>query len=141
VLLASLSGKIRRFCVILGRSESQEDAMDEKLLAEWRQRVANGNFSAGVAGVREIRVFGRAGDEVVCFPQLSSPMALDTLEPDERAAVMMATTLIEAHRQRGRAVFAVTPGARGNVPAGQTLDRLDLTQADHILVLSQITGG
>lgn len=115
--------------------------MNEELLASWRERVQAGTFSEGIVGVRQIRVFGRSGDEVVLFPQLRSLDLLDTLAPDEQAAARFAATLIETHRQRGRAVVATTANRRGSFPVGTIVETLDLTKEADLLILSRVVGG
>lgn len=117
----------------------------EELQADWKQRVANGTFSAAVVGTREVRVFGRAGDVPVAFPQIraladgeTSEMVIKALEPDERWALTHAQTIVEEHARDGRLLSALKPDDTGEVMSINTIDPQDDT---NILVLNQIAGG
>ena len=124
---------------------AQAKRMSEReLQAKWQNRVATQQFSPAVVATREVRVFGKAGDAPVAFPQVRKPaagesvdMVLDLLEPDERWALGHAQRVIEAHADRGRRAFAVMRG-RGD---GVVLDRFDPISDQDILILSQIAGG
>lgn len=61
------------------------------LARAWAERVRTGTFSAAVAGTREVRVFGQAGDAPVVFPQLRAltpgetpALVIELLAPNER---------------------------------------------------------
>lgn len=117
-----------------------------ELARAWAERVRQGAFSAAVAGTREVRVFGQAGDAPVVFPQLRalSPgetpeLVLELLEPDERWALAHAERVVTTHQQAGRLTAEVVRGrADGEVVPGLHIDPLKGTD---ILILNQITGG
>lgn len=109
------------------------------LLQRWEQRVRTGAFSSAVKGVGVVRVMGRAGDAPVHYPQIESLAALDTLEPDERAAVEFAEEVVRAHQRAGRSVVTPTT-AGGALPGSSRLGQFDATKPT-ILILSRITGG
>ncbi len=116
------------------------------LARAWAERVRSGAFSPAVAGTREVRVFGQAGDAAVVFPQLRAlrpgetpEMVLELLEPDERWALAHAERVVLAHQQAGRLTAEVRRGrADGEVVPAARIDPLKDTD---ILILNQITGG
>ena len=116
------------------------------LAQAWAERVQQGTFSAAVAGTREVRVFGQAGDAPVVFPQLralqpgeTSDLVLELLAPDERWALAHAERVVTTHQQAGRLTAEVQRG-HGN---GEVLPalRIDPTKGTDILILNAITGG
>jgi hypothetical protein len=116
------------------------------LAQAWAERVQQGTFSAAVAGTREVRVFGQAGDAPVVFPQLralqpgeTSELVLALLAPDERWALAHAERVVTTHQQAGRLTAEVQRG-HGN---GEVLPalRIDPTKGTDILILNAITGG
>jgi hypothetical protein len=106
-------------------------AYETRLLDLWQQRVANQNFSAGIAGTRTIKVMGRAGDAPVAIPRITSLAALETISPEEQFAFEYADRLLQAFRSRGRAIFS----------AGELVQRFDPTDKNDLLVLSPLAGG
>ena len=109
------------------------------LLQRWEERVRTGAFSAAVKGVGVVRVMGRAGDAPVRYPQIESLAALDSLAPDERAAVQFAEEVVREHQRAGRS--AVTPTTAGGALSGANrIHQFDATQPN-ILILSRIAGG
>ncbi|MFP4437793.1 MAG: hypothetical protein ACLFVO_11135 [Chloroflexaceae bacterium] len=56
----------------------KERANAQNLQTAWEQRVRTGNFSVAITGTREVRVFGKAGDAPVTFPQLRTPAPGET---------------------------------------------------------------
>lgn len=109
------------------------------LLQRWEERVRTGAFSPTVKGLGVVRVMGRAGDAQVRYPQIESLAALDTLEPDERAAVEFAEEVVRAHQHAGRNVVTPTT-AEGALLGSSRLGQFDATKPT-ILILSRITGG
>lgn len=109
------------------------------LLQRWEQRVRTGAFSAAVKGVGVVRVMGRAGDAPVRYPQIESLAALNTLEPDERAAVQFAEEVVREHQRAGRNVVTQT-ATGGALPGANRIHQFDATQPN-ILILSRIAGG
>lgn len=109
------------------------------LLQRWEERVRTSAFSPAVKGVGVVRVMGRAGDAPVYYPQIESLAALDTLAPDERAAVEYAEEVVRAHQRAGRSVVTSTT-AGGALPGSSRLGQFDATRPT-ILILSRITGG
>jgi hypothetical protein len=117
-----------------------------ELARAWAERVRAGTFSPAVAGTREVRVFGQAGDAPVVFPQLRAlqpgetpELVIQLLEPDERWALQHAERVVTTHRQAGRLTAEVQRGrAHGEVIPALYLDP---TKATDILILNQITGG
>ncbi|MEI8305488.1 MAG: hypothetical protein WCF99_00350 [Chloroflexales bacterium] len=116
------------------------------LAQAWAERVRRGTFSPAVAGTREVRVFGQAGDAPVRFPQLRAlapgetpALVLELLEPDERWALAHAERVVTTHQQAGRLAAEVARG-QGDGAIVPAL-RLDPTKTTDILILSQITGG
>jgi len=116
------------------------------LAQAWAERVQQGTFSAAVAGTREVRVFGQAGDAPVVFPQLralqpgeTSELVLELLAPDERWALAHAERVVTTHQQAGRLTAEVQRG-HGN---GEVLPalRIDPGKSTDILILNAITGG
>ena len=116
------------------------------LAQAWAERVQQGTFSAAVAGTREVRVFGQAGDAPVVFPQLralqpgeTSDLVLELLAPDERWALAHAERVVTTHQQAGRLTAEVQRG-HGN---GEVLPalRIDPGKSTDILILNAITGG
>ncbi len=116
------------------------------LAQAWAERVQQGTFSAAVAGTREVRVFGQAGDAPVVFPQLralqpgeTSELVLELLAPDERWALQHAERVVTTHQQAGRLTAEVQRG-HGN---GEVLPalRIDPGKSTDILILNAITGG
>jgi len=116
------------------------------LAQAWQERVRQGRFSGAVAGTREVRVFGQAGDAPVVFPQLralapgeTSELVLELLEPDERWALAHAERVVTTHQQAGRLTAEVQRG-HGN---GEVLPalRIDPGKSTDILILNAITGG
>ncbi len=108
--------------------------------------MRHGTFSPAVAGTREVRVFGQAGDAPVRFPQLRAlapgetpALVLELLEPDERWALAHAERVVTTHQQAGRLAAEVARG-QGDGAIVPAL-RLDPTKTTDILILSQITGG
>lgn len=116
------------------------------LAQAWAERVRSGAFSPAVAGTREVRVFGQAGDAPVVFPQLRAlapgetpELVIELLEPDERWALAHAERVVTTHQQAGRLTAEVLRGhADGEVIPAQRIDPLKGTD---ILILNQITGG
>jgi hypothetical protein len=116
------------------------------LARAWTERVRSGAFSPAVAGTREVRVFGQAGDAPVVFPQLRAlasgetpELVIELLEPDERWALAHAERVVTTHQQAGRLTAEVQRGrADGEVIPAQ---RIDPTKSTDILILNQITGG
>jgi hypothetical protein len=117
-----------------------------ELARAWAERVQAGTFSPAVAGTREVRVFGQAGDAPVVFPQLRAlapgetpELVIELLEPDERWALAHAERVVTTHQQAGRLTAEVLRGrADGEVIPAQRIDPLKGTD---ILILNQITGG
>ncbi len=120
------------------RFEDYTDTERAELTRKWQDRVKAGNFSAGVTGVGEIRVFGRAGDAPVAYPRITSLAVLDTLSEEERYALQFADRVTAEHARMSRPLYAVP---RGNAIGGEMILTFDPTRAEDILVLSQITGG
>ena len=117
-----------------------------ELAQAWAERVRQGAFSGAVAGTREVRVFGQAGDAPVVFPQLralapgeTSELVLALLAPDERWALAHAERVVTTHQQAGRLTAEVQRG-HGN---GEVLPalRIDPGKSTDILILNAITGG
>ncbi|HMQ34867.1 MAG TPA: hypothetical protein PKD53_29370, partial [Chloroflexaceae bacterium] len=116
------------------------------LARAWTERVRAGTFSPAVAGTREVRVFGQAGDAPVVFPQLRAlqpgetpELVIELLEPDERWALAHAERVVITHQQAGRLTAEVQRGrVDGEVIPAQRIDPLKGTD---ILILNQITGG
>jgi len=112
----------------------------------WAERVRQRAFSAAVAGTREVRVFGQAGDAPVIFPQLRAlapgetpALVIELLEPDERWALAHAERVVTTHQQAGRLTAEVVRGrADGEVLPAL---RIDPTKGTDILILNAITGG
>ena len=116
------------------------------LAQAWAERVQQGTFSAAVAGTREVRVFGQAGDAPVVFPQLralqpgeTSDLVLELLAPDERWALAHAERVVTTHQQAGRLTAEVQRG-HGNGDVLPAL-RIDPGKSTDILILNAITGG
>jgi hypothetical protein len=117
-----------------------------ELARAWAERVRARAFSPAVAGTREVRVFGQAGDAPVVFPQLRAlapgetpELVIELLEPDERWALQHAERVVTTHQQSGRLTAEVQRGrADGEVTPAQRIDPLKGTD---ILILNQITGG
>jgi hypothetical protein len=116
------------------------------LAQAWAERVRRGTFSPAVAGTREVRVFGQAGDAPVLFPQLRAlapgetpELLIELLEPDERWALAHAERVVSTHQQAGRLAAEIQRGR----PDGEVVPalRLDPIKTTDILILSQITGG
>lgn len=112
----------------------------------WAERVRHGVFSAAVAGTREVRVFGQAGDAAVVFPQLRTlapgetpELVIELLEPDERWALAHAERIVTAHQLAGRLTAEVQRGH----PDGEVIPalRIDPLKATDILILNAVTGG
>lgn len=112
----------------------------EELLRRWEARIKEGTFSPAVKGLGTVRVMGRAGDAPVHYPRIESLAALDTLAPDERAAVEYAEEVVRAHQRAGRSVVAPTGGAGAALPGSQKVRQFDPTWPD-VIILSRITGG
>ena len=112
----------------------------EELLRRWEARVRKGTFSPAVQGLGTVRVMGRAGDAPVRYPRIETLAALDTLEPDERAAVEYAEEVVRAHQRAGRSVVAPTGGAGAALPGSQKVRQFDPTWPD-VIILSRIVGG
>jgi hypothetical protein len=110
------------------------------LLQRWEARVQTGTFSAAVKGVGVVRVMGRAGDAPVRYPQVENLAALETLEPDELAAVQFAEHVVREHRRAGRSIVTPTTAAGGALPGSHRVYEFDVTKPT-ILILSRITGG
>lgn len=110
---------------------------EQRLLEEWQARVARAGFSPGVVSVGIIGVMGRAGDEQVTFPRISSLAALDTLAADEQFAVRYAERVVNAKRGAGRVLAGFRPGSG----YGSIITRFDPTSPDDILILTQAQGG
>jgi hypothetical protein len=117
----------------------------QNLQAAWEQRVRTRNFSAAITGTREVRVFGKAGDAPVIFPQLRAPASDETLDdvlellaPDERWALTHVQRVIDVHRSSGRQTFAVPRGQDG---MGTRMPQFDPCANSDILIVSQIMGG
>ena len=117
-----------------------------ELAQAWMERVRAGTFSPAVAGTREVRVFGQAGDAPVVFPQLRAlapgetpELVIELLEPDERWALVHAERVVTTHQRAGRLTAEVQRGrADGEVIPALNIDPLKGTD---ILILNQITGG
>jgi hypothetical protein len=116
------------------------------LARTWAERVRSRAFSPAVAGTREVRVFGQAGDAPVVFPQLrvlqpgeTPELVIELLEPDERWALAHAERVVTTHQQAGRLTAEVQRGRADGavIPAV----RIDPLKATDILILNQITGG
>jgi hypothetical protein len=110
------------------------------LLQRWEARLQAGTFSAAVKGVGVVRVMGRAGDAPVRYPQVESLAALETLEPDERAAVQFAEHVVQEHQRAGRSIVTPTTAAGSALPGSNRVYKFDVTKPT-ILILSRITGG
>lgn len=117
-----------------------------ELAQAWAERVRHGTFSMAVAGTREVRIFGQAGDAPVVFPQLRAlapgetpELVIELLAPDERWALAHAERVVTTHQQAGRLTAEVQRGR----PDGEVLPalRIDPLKDTDILVLNQITGG
>lgn len=121
-------------------------ATSGELARAWAERVRSGVFSPAVAGTREVRVFGQAGDAPVVFPQLRAlqpgetpELVIELLEPDERWALAHAERVVTTYQQAGRLTAEVQRGhADGEVIPAL---RIDPQKATDILILNQITGG
>jgi hypothetical protein len=117
-----------------------------ELARAWAERVRSGAFSPAVAGTREVRVFGQAGDAPVVFPQLRAlapgetpELVVELLEPDERWALAHAERVVTTHQQAGRLTAEVQRGrADGEVIPALSVDPLKATD---ILILNAVTGG
>lgn len=116
------------------------------LAQAWAERVRLGAFSQAVAGTREVRVFGQAGDAPVVFPQLRAlapgetpELVIELLEPDERWALVHAERVVTTHQQAGRLTAEVQRG-HGDGAVTPAL-RIDPLKGTDILILNQITGG
>ena len=119
----------------------EEEPPDQvNLLQRWEARVQAGTFSAAVKGVGVVRVMGRAGDAPVRYPQVESLAALETLEPDELAAVQFAEQVVREHQRAGRSIVTPTTAAGGALPGSSRVQSFDVTRPT-ILILSRITGG
>ena len=112
----------------------------EGLLRQWEARVQQGTFSPAVKGLGTVRVMGRAGDAPVRYPCIESLAALESLQPDERAAVEYAEEIVRAHQRAGRSVVAPTGGVGTALPGSRKVRQFDPTWPD-VLILSRITGG
>jgi hypothetical protein len=112
----------------------------EELLRRWEARVKKGTFSPAVKGLGTVRVMGRAGDAPVRYPRIETLAALETLEPDERAAVQYAEEVVQAHQRAGRSIVAPTGGAGTALPGSQKVRQFDPTCPD-VIILSRIVGG
>ena len=112
----------------------------EALLQRWQERVRTGNFSSAVKGVGMVRVMGRAGDAPVSYPRIESLAALETLEPDERAAVQYAEQVVREHQRAGRNAVAPSAGTGRALPGSNRVREFDPTWPS-IIILSRITGG
>jgi hypothetical protein len=114
-----------------------------ELARAWAERVRAGAFSPAVAGTREVRVFGQAGDAPVVFPQLRAlapgetpELVIELLEPDERWALAHAERVVTTHQQAGRLTAEVQRGrADGEVIPALHLDPLKATE----IVFPQVT--
>ncbi len=111
-----------------------------ELLQRWEARVRSGSFSPAVKGVGVVRVMGRAGDAPVRYPQVENLAALNTLEPDELAAVQFAEQVVAEHQRAGRSVVTPTTATGGALPGSNRVRQFDVTKPT-ILILSRITGG
>ena len=111
-----------------------------ELLQRWEARVRAGSFSPAVKGVGVVRVMGRAGDAPVRYPQVENLAALNTLEPDELAAVQFAEQVVAEHQRAGRSVVTPTATTGGALPGSNRVRQFDVTKPT-ILILSRITGG
>ena len=121
---------------------SREDAVvpthDEELATQWAERVASGQFSAGVVGLGSVRFMGKSGDEPVQFPRITSLAALDQLAPDEQWALNQVTTIVQTKQQRERRVLATMSPGTG---FGSIVTRFDPTIADDYILLAAQQGG
>jgi hypothetical protein len=99
-----------------------------------------------VAGTREVRVFGQAGDAPVVFPQLRAlapgetpELIIELLEPDERWALAHAERVVTTHQRAGRLSAEVQRGR----PDGEVIPalRIDPLKDTDILILNAVTGG
>ena len=110
---------------------------EQTLLDRWAARCRTGEFSPGVKGLGVVRVFGRAGDVPVQFPQVRTLGDLDTLAPDERFALEFAQRAVDGYRARRRAAIARARDGGAYIPV-QKID--PLADAD-IVIVAPITGG
>ena len=120
------------------RFENYTEAGRAELTRKWQERVRTGNFSAGVTGAGEIRVFGRAGDAPVAYPRITSLAVLETLSEEERYAIQLADRVTAEHARMSRPLYALP---RGNAFGGEMISKFDPTRDEDILVLNQIRGG
>jgi hypothetical protein len=110
---------------------------EQALLDCWAARCRSGEFSPGVKGIGVVRVFGRAGDVPVQFPQVRTLGDLDGLAPDERFALDYAQRAVDAYRARRRAAIARARDGGSYIP----VEKIDpLADAD-IVIVAPITGG
>lgn len=110
---------------------------EQALLDRWAARCRAGEFSPGVKGLGVVRVFGRAGDVPVQFPQLRTLGDLAGLAPDERFALEFAQRAVDGYRARRRAAVARARDGGAYVP----IDKIDpLADAD-IVIVAPIMGG
>jgi hypothetical protein len=112
---------------------------EETLLTEWAKRCRRGQFSPGVIGTCQVRVYhDRTGDLPVIFPQVASRDVVPGLAPDERFALEYAERIVSAHRRAGRKVFAIVPAMGEGFPIGEELQQFDPTRQMSVLILSQL---
>lgn len=110
---------------------------EQALLDRWAARCRAGEFSPGVKGLGVVRVFGRAGDVPVQFPQLRTLGDLEKLAPDERFALEFAQRAVDGYRARRRAAVARARDGGAYVP----IEKIDpLADAD-IVIVAPIMGG
>ncbi|GAB4198001.1 MAG: hypothetical protein OHK0022_16730 [Roseiflexaceae bacterium] len=128
---------------------SQLNDSEIQLRAQWEARV--NRYRAGdsaamppeVIGLGGLRVFGRAGDAVLCFPRVRNAADLELLPEDVRFGLALANRTIEAHRQQGggRMIYAATPITGRQLPEPEVITVIDPTRHDDVLIVAPISGG
>ncbi len=128
---------------------SQLNDSEIQLRALWEARVSR--YRAGdaaamppeVIGLGGLRVFGRAGDAVLCFPRVRSAGDLELLPDDVRFGLTLANRTVEAHRQQGggRMIYAATPITGRQLPEPEVITTIDPTRHDDVLIVAPISGG
>ncbi|NJN16179.1 MAG: hypothetical protein HC822_07830 [Oscillochloris sp.] len=123
--------------MIPSTSYGRNDA--RRLRARWERRLAEGNFSPVVTGVRRITQFGRPGAAPQAFPLVRAPRSdecaaaiIAALSADEHWALAMAERAVA----RGREVYAVTRHSG----VASLLQRFEATVGDDILILTPAEG-
>jgi len=129
--------------------QTQLTETEVTLRAQWEERVRR--YRAGdatamppeVAGLGDLRVFGRAGDAVLAFPRVQTLGDLQLLPPDVQFGLALANRTVEAHRRQGngRMVYATAPATARGIPEPQVVATIDPTQHADVLIVAPIAGG